>query len=352
MPVTAVELVGSRSISRGAAGEQSDAELLYMAYGTEDENEVIAAAELTMPALYQGMIFQSYSLKHQGGGIWEVQVKYSTKIPKGVNTSQFTFDTTGGKKQVKTSLSTVVYTPAGGSATGDTHAASAVVDSMSGTTGLSAGWGVSGGSIPDGTKILSVDSGVQITLDTPASADGAAVDLTFYKPASDFQGGINVPPAGGQPEGVEVPSPQFSFTVLRIIADPLPQYYANALELLTGKVNSDVVVLNVTSIVYVFQVGELRFMGATGGKKINESWEITLKFEVSRNADNTGASLPELSFGSGANLIEHVQKNGWDYLWISYFSKIDPVSHRDVPVPAQVNVEKVSDYAPLTVLLA
>ncbi len=106
------------------------------------------------------------------------------------------------------------------SATGDTTSSSAVITNLSEDTGdLAAGMVVAGTGIPDGAKILSVDSSSQITLDQNATATGTGVSLTIYTtlitltvngriqgPGGEGgQGGNNsfaIPPTAGSPGGV------------------------------------------------------------------------------------------------------------------------------------------------------
>jgi|CXWL01.1.fsa_nt_gi prepilin-type N-terminal cleavage/methylation domain-containing protein len=62
--------------------------------------------------------------------------------------------------------------------TGSTTNASAVVTSVSSTTGLSIGTVVSGTGITSGTTIASIDSATQITLDTAATATNAGITIS------------------------------------------------------------------------------------------------------------------------------------------------------------------------------
>lgn len=65
--------------------------------------------------------------------------------------------------------------------TGDRTSGSAVISNIaSGTTDFAAGMFVSGTGIPSGTKILSVDSPSQVTLDANATSTGTGGSLTFY----------------------------------------------------------------------------------------------------------------------------------------------------------------------------
>lgn len=62
---------------------------------------------------------------------------------------------------------------------GDTHNGTAVLDSIDSTTGMYSGQALSGTGIPAGARILTVDSGTQVTMDANSTADGT--DITFTK---------------------------------------------------------------------------------------------------------------------------------------------------------------------------
>jgi hypothetical protein len=68
MPVI-IEKFDSRETTVGI--ENPSVDLLYMVSGTEDDAAVRATVEATIPAIYAGLVFQSYHIAHQGGGVWE-----------------------------------------------------------------------------------------------------------------------------------------------------------------------------------------------------------------------------------------------------------------------------------------
>ncbi len=78
-----------------------------MVLGTEDDAAVRALVEVTVPAFYAGLVFQSYHIAHQGGGIWEASARYGKKEPKEPGESSFSFDTGGGTQHITQSLETV-----------------------------------------------------------------------------------------------------------------------------------------------------------------------------------------------------------------------------------------------------
>lgn len=255
--------------------ERSDRILKYSVYETEDPVVVEALVQATIPAFYNGLQFQSYETDHLGGGCWKVAVNYGTQQVKEIGQSSFTFDTSGGTAKITQALTTTY-------------------------------WQI--GENP--------------------------IDAAFAIPTN---GAINLQ-KDGTVEGVEITIPQFSFTVTRVIADPLPTLYAAALETLTSKVNLDVVVLNVSGVIYTFQPGELLFLGASGGKRGTDAWEITLKLEVSRNST--------LDIGE----IHGIEKYGWDYLWVLYE---DVENTKNITAkPKQVMTEQVYQTAELSPLFA
>jgi hypothetical protein len=104
MPVI-IERYDSREITVGP--ENPSVELRYMVTGTEDDAQVMATVEATIPAIYGGLVFQDYHISHQGGGVWEVSVRYGKREPKQTGQSSFSFDTGGGTTHITQSLGTV-----------------------------------------------------------------------------------------------------------------------------------------------------------------------------------------------------------------------------------------------------
>jgi hypothetical protein len=89
-----IEKYDSRETTVGV--ENPSVELLYVVDGTEDDAAVRAIVEATIPAIYAGLVFQSYHISHQGSGLWEVSVRYGKLDPKEPGESSFSFDTGGG----------------------------------------------------------------------------------------------------------------------------------------------------------------------------------------------------------------------------------------------------------------
>lgn len=90
-----------------ASVESPSTDLLYVVEGTDDDVVVRSLVESTIPALYLGLIFQSYHISTLGAGVWEISVRYGKKEPKEPGESSFSFDTGGGTQHITQSLETV-----------------------------------------------------------------------------------------------------------------------------------------------------------------------------------------------------------------------------------------------------
>ena len=149
--------------------------------------------------------------------------------------------------------------------------------------------------------------------------------------APDFSGAIGV--THDNVEGVDINIPVFSFNVNRIIAKAAmtATYIAN-LYVLTGKVNNDTFTVNVDGVDLTFAAGECLFLGASGGQRGSDDWEIGFRFAGSPNAAN-------LTVG----LITGIAKKGWEYMWVRYADAEDADAKAIVKKPIAVYIEKVYD---------
>lgn len=135
----------------------------------------------------------------------------------------------------------------------------------------------------------------------------------------NYQNGIGV--TDTDIEGVDIVVPVFSFTKRRIIPTSwMSDAYITTLYTMTGKTNN--------STFWIFEAGELLFMGAQGGKKGYEQWEVSFKFAASPNV--TGLSVGDIS---------GIAKKGWEYLWVRYKESED--NGRLVKTPETVIIERV-----------
>jgi hypothetical protein len=71
-------------------------------------------------------------------------------------------------------------------------------------------------------------------------------------------------------------------------------------------------------------------MGATGGHRGDDSWQITFRFACQPNATS-------LTVGPVTGIV----KRGWDYLWVRYEDIEDTTAYSLVKRPVGVYVEQV-----------
>jgi hypothetical protein len=129
---TIIERYDSREATEGV--ENPTVDLMYMVQGTENDVTVRTLVESTIPAMYAGLVFQTYHIMHQGGGVWEVSVRYGKREPKDTGDSSFSFDTGGGTTHITQSLQTIgSYAPPGKSAPNFQGAIGVTTDSVEGT---------------------------------------------------------------------------------------------------------------------------------------------------------------------------------------------------------------------------
>lgn len=125
------ERYDSRESTAGV--ESPSVDLIYIVEGTEDDAAVRTLVESTIPALYAGLLFQTYHITHQGGGVWEVSVRYGKQEPKETGESSFSFDTGGVTSHITQSLATVSRHAPSGMAPDCQGAIGVSTDSVEGT---------------------------------------------------------------------------------------------------------------------------------------------------------------------------------------------------------------------------
>lgn len=284
--VTIFEKADSREQTVGPDGP--DVTLRYGVVGSEEDWAVRLAVESQIPAYFNRLPIQNYQLTPQGGGCWDVEVKYAQKHHDGADSPtgkgetdgtggdgketgeqgkprswEFSFDTSGGKHKLMQSYETRSYVA---------------------------------------SELDRVDMGGQI--EVKSSGDGAKA------------------------EGVEVQIPAFAFTLKASVKPPLNPAWLQALYRITGSINSARVGINVRGTPLVFEAGELLCEGTNGSVSQEGEWELTLKLVASQN-DST------LVIGNITGII----KRGWEYLWVR--SEEVVTNNVLVPDPIEVYVERV-----------
>lgn len=125
------ERFDSRESTEGV--ESPTVDLIYSVEGSEDDATVRALVEATYPTTYAGLLFQTYHITHQGGGVWEATVRYGKKESKDTGQSSFSFDTGGVTSHITQSLSTISCYAASGTAPDFKGAIGVTSDSVEGT---------------------------------------------------------------------------------------------------------------------------------------------------------------------------------------------------------------------------
>lgn len=114
MPVTVSEKQESR-VTR--TGPNASLDLVYLAFGSDDQDEVVAAVEAVAPAAYNDLVLLDVSLEPNGHERWEATAHYGyPQIPPfpATGESSYTFETGGGTEKRTHSIATIAsYAPPG-----------------------------------------------------------------------------------------------------------------------------------------------------------------------------------------------------------------------------------------------
>ena len=113
MSATATELAESREIT---TGRNPSAELTYFVQGATAEADALSAVSAAAPSIFQGLVRQSVSVAPIGDpsedGNWRGTARYGSAnftAPRETGESVYAYDTGGGSRNLKTSLSTTSY---------------------------------------------------------------------------------------------------------------------------------------------------------------------------------------------------------------------------------------------------
>lgn len=253
--VVIYEVDDSRESTGSAA--QPAYRLHFAVVGTYDDVEVHALVQSTIPAFYLKLIFQDYTIKCEGGDVWDVAVNYG----RLTRAQQAGFDQ---------------GTPGGG---------------------------VGGAE----------QTGFALTFDTTGGREKvtqAIWNTTRYgKPgeiAPDFTGAINV--TKDSIEGVEIVVPTLKWSETRKVPTALVTFqYIRTLFLLTGTCNKEAF--------RGLEAGEALFLGCTGSQRDLDAYELTYHFLGSANIPN--AFHPD-GLPIGNTGITVGRKGGHEYLWVRF----------------------------------
>jgi hypothetical protein len=154
----------------------------------------------------------------------------------------------------------------------------------------------------------------------------------FPPAAPDQKGAIGVD--GEKVAGVDVVTPMLSWTESYDVPSTyVTAAYIKTLAELTGTVNN--------AAFKSFAAGEVLFVGCSGSQEWDEEkgdgpWNLSYKFTASGNCGE-GGTYPALKLGD----VSGIQKDGHDFLWITYEPKADATTASLLRVPKYVYVNKV-----------
>jgi hypothetical protein len=154
-------------------------------------------------------------------------------------------------------------------------------------------------------------------------------DFNHGTAAPDFGGSILVGD-DGDAEGADVVDPKLEWTVTVTAKGGLTFGYIATLAALTGKVNE--------STFFHHEQGECLFLGAEGSYRNEEGWTVTYHFATSKN-------VLDLTIEVTGDSALHVDKKGWEFLWLKYHKVTDVDTGRTITRPYAAYVEQVYDYA-------
>ena len=311
--------------------------LRYTVLDASDEATAGALVQATIPAFYDGLAFQSFSLRPVGGDVWDIEVEYSPRKQDGRDSPTAG---SGGPSD---------GTGSGGDGSGSDGGDGGRTPKQPGDGPQDArDWDFSFDTGGGSAKIFvfrakSVNGGFPVTTARtlwkgPGNANKA-----------DFGGAINVRQQGTKEvaEGVEIAVPQFSFTLKGRFLPPLPSNFIKRLYQLTAHVNTDKVVIYAHGASLSFLAGELLFRNGTGGLRRDGEVELLLNFVASENAMINGV-IDNAQDNNGANLTG-LEKKGHEYAWFRFQDEVN--NAQLVPKPVQLFVGEVYPTAALAPLL-
>ncbi|QDT39722.1 hypothetical protein [Stratiformator vulcanicus] len=272
----AINVVAGWSGRRISFGPDGTYERYYTVTGSESEVDVAAALDAAVPDVFGGALLQKVDVEWMARGTWGATASYGTVKPR--------------EKQPARDY---------------------------------------GSTTPD----ISIDIG---TTTVKRHVSHATVN-TYAAPgetAPDFNGLIGVDEEG-EAEGVDVPVATPVYKESHIFnVSTIPSGYYRTLSLIASEAPVN------DAPFKGFELGELKFVGASFQSRNNAEVAGTFNFEVSYNATN-------LTVGS----ITGITKSGHDYLWVYRGKKTkDATSGRMVSQPVAAYVERVflrSDFAAL-----
>ena len=111
MAITVAEKWESRPSTEG---ESPSVDLVFVIEGTDDDLAAKAALDATAPAVYDGLVRQTYSIDRIAEDAWEGTVRYGKRSPRQDGFSKYTFEIGTGSQHITQSIATAHrYAPEG-----------------------------------------------------------------------------------------------------------------------------------------------------------------------------------------------------------------------------------------------
>ena len=90
-----------------SGGDSPSVVLNWVVLGSSNDLLVKAFVRAYTPAIYDGLVFQTVTIKETASETWDCQAKYGARKPPKEYDYKFQFDTTGGRQKITQSLETI-----------------------------------------------------------------------------------------------------------------------------------------------------------------------------------------------------------------------------------------------------
>ena len=342
MPVTLVEMADSRQVS--VTTDDAKITFRFLALGSMDEGEILAATFAQTPPVYKGLIRSEVNIEpfEKTDGAWQVTVTYKPTSQSGTDTPvgekpsspsgggesgqlvgpSFSVDLVGDTVTITQSIRTTGNVAPGGVLFGvnlrvvgpNTVMPDALVaKSMIGATIFIVGgpkqWRYGGymiTNVDEANNWLILDA-----MPAPVGTKNGVWELPT--PGPSYQKAIGV--TENSVEGCSVYVPRFEWSVT-YQAVTLSWDYLMTVWRLVGRKNRD--------RFYGANPGEVLYLGMNGSYSVSDRWSLTHKFSVVPN---------ELHVKVSDDIVIPV-KRGWDYLWVRYKRIVEANTVMHVPAVA------------------
>lgn len=295
MPLTFYELADSRKFSVTAKGARET--LRFLAFPSNDENEVYTAALAATSDYFDNLIRSDVTADPRGGGVWLVEVEYSATAEGG-----------GALPVGSLPVGEVVgQTPTDPSGPASGPAATANLDPQ--TLGYEVAFDFVGQ-----TRHITQS---RETVYRRTAADDPE-DLVSVGSARSYDGAIGV--TKDSVAGCDVFAPHIEMTVT-IHRSFFTLTNLRTLASLIGTTNN--------GTWWGFSEGDVLYLGGHGQSSERGKWVLSHKFGISFTEENVPVG--------GAIFLPRVR--GWEYVWVTYETL--SVGGRLVQVPDAAYVEKV-----------